>query len=262
MVDSDKQWIRLGQLDPYLKTVRTLDPYKLDPALPQEGQDFYFASGERYVTDLFDTIERHVLPGFKPRTAVDFGCSVGRVAIPLARRCELVIGLDVSTNALREAEHNTARFGVSNARWLPSDDALTRVTAPIDLFHSYNVLQHLPVSRGLTIVRRALTTLAPGGVIAIHVPYADDASRLRHAINWAQAHVPGVHMLANLTRGRPYDYPHMLMNPYDLTAVLSLLREHGCHGAHCKFIDQHRYPGAIVIARVPIATSEGTPSSG
>jgi trans-aconitate methyltransferase len=99
--------------------------------------------------------------------------------------------------------------GVTNARWLVSDDDLSQLLEPIDLFHSYNVLQHLPVSRGMAILARAVTRLAPGGVIAVHVPYADRASALRHAVNWAQAHVPGIHALANLARRRPVDYPHM-----------------------------------------------------
>jgi 2-polyprenyl-3-methyl-5-hydroxy-6-metoxy-1,4-benzoquinol methylase len=249
MVDSDKHWARLGRIDPYLKTVRTLDPYKLDPNMPVKGEARYFASGERYVTDLFETIERSVCSGFKPKTAVDFGCSVGRIAIPLAKRCELVIGLDVSPDALAEAERNASRFGVTNTRWLPSDDQLTRMADRVDLFHSYNVLQHLPVARGLSIVRIALARLAPGGVIAVHVPYADRASPVRRAINWAQAHIPGIHLIANITRGRPYDYPHMLMNSYDLTTLISLLCEGGCAGVHCKFINQGRYPGVLVIAR-------------
>jgi SAM-dependent methyltransferase len=250
MVDSDKHWVRLGRIDPYLSTVQTLDPYKLDPDLPGDG-DGYFASGERYVSDLFATIARHVSSGFKPRSAVDFGCSVGRVALPLARRCESVIGLDVSKDALGEGERNAARFGVSNVRWLHSDDELSQITDRVDFFHSYNVLQHLPVHRGLRIVRRALALLAPGGAIAVHVPYADRASPLRQSINWSQAHVPAVHRLANVVRGRPHDYPHMLMNTYSLTTLLSILREHGCDDAHFKFIDQRRYPGAIVIACVP-----------
>lgn len=190
MVDSDKQWVRLGRIDPYLKTVRTLDPYKLDPTLGRDI-DAYFESGERYLSDLFETIRRYVAADFKPRVAVDFGCSVGRVAMPLARRCESLIGLDVSPDALGEAERNAARLGTTNARWLPSDDDLSQVTEPIDLFHSYNVLQHMPVARGLHVVHRALSRLAPGGVIAVHVPYDDHASQVRHAINWAQANVPG-----------------------------------------------------------------------
>jgi hypothetical protein len=57
-------------------------------------------------------------------------------------------------------------------------------------------------------------------------------------------------MLANLARHGPVDYPLMLMNAYDLTVLLSLLRERGCDDAHCRFVDQGRYPAAIVIARL------------
>lgn len=252
---SDKHWIRLGRIDPYLKTVQTLDPYKRDGS---DGYDLdsYFASGERYVADLFRTIEQHVAPGFRPRTALDFGCSVGRVAIPLARRCDSVVGLDVSPDALAEAERNAARLGTRNARWLSSDDDLSQVTQPVDLFHSYNVLQHLPVERGLHILRRALSVLAPGGVIGVHAPYDDRASQVRRAINWAQAHVPGVHALANVARGRPFDYPHMLMNRYDLAAILSLFDERGCTGVYCRFIDQGRYPGVLMIGLMPPSASK------
>jgi SAM-dependent methyltransferase len=247
-MNSDKHWIRLGQIDPYLKTVKTLDPYKLPANLPGDGE-WYFASGERYLADVFEAIGRHAGASFRPGTAVDFGCSVGRIAIPLAQRCDRLIGLDVSRDVLSEAARNAARFGLSNTRWLQSDDDLSQIPEPIDLFHSYNVLQHLPVARGLRVVRAALRRLAPGGVMAIHVPYADRASRLRHLINWAQANVPGVHNLANLARGRAFHYPHMLMNPYDLPTLFSLMRQHGCSDVNCKFVDQGRYPGAIVIAR-------------
>jgi trans-aconitate methyltransferase len=250
MADSDKAWARLGRIDPYLNTVRSLDPFKLDPDLPRDA-NFYFASGERYVVELFAAITRHVAPGFEPRAAVDFGCSVGRVTLALARRCASVIGLDVSRDALAEAERNAARARIFNARWLPSDDRLSQVTEPVDLFHSYNVLQHLPVPRGLCVVRRALTRLAPGGVLAVHVPYADRASWLRRRINWAQARIPAAASLANVTRGRPFNYPHMLMNAYDLNVLLSILAERGCRDAHVKFVDQGRYPGVIVMARAP-----------
>jgi trans-aconitate methyltransferase len=250
MVDSDKNWARLGEIDPYLSTVKTLDPYKLDPTLGRDI-DGYFESGRRYLSDLFEAIELHVAPNFRPRVAVDFGCSVGRVAIPLASRCESVIGLDVSTDALSEAQENATRLGMTNGRWLASDDDLSRITESVDFFHTYNVLQHMPVERGLHVVRRALERLAPSGVIAVHVPYEDRASHLRHAINWAQANVPGVHWLANLARDRPLRYPHMLMNPYNLGDLLSLMQQRGCGGVYCKFVDQGRYPGAIVIAAAP-----------
>lgn len=73
MVNSDKHWAELGRQDPYLGTVKTLDPYKLDPTLTQD-MDGYFESGNRYLTDLWAAIRQHVTPDFNPRLAVDFGC--------------------------------------------------------------------------------------------------------------------------------------------------------------------------------------------
>ena len=74
MVNSDKHWARLGLIDPYLSTVKTLDPYKLDPTL---GRDIgaYFESGERYLSDLFQSItqiEGLVDAGIDPDRVVKF----------------------------------------------------------------------------------------------------------------------------------------------------------------------------------------------
>jgi 2-polyprenyl-3-methyl-5-hydroxy-6-metoxy-1,4-benzoquinol methylase len=248
MIDSDKQWIRFGEFDPYLKTVQTLDPYKLDPTLPPAAES-YFVSGERYLDEVFGDIDRSVAPGFRPTHAVDFGCSVGRIAIALARRCELMTGIDIAPQSLIEAERNTQKFQIRNARWILSDDTLSRLDGPVDLFHSYNVLQHIAVDRGMRIIERALELLTPQGVIAVHVPYADRGSAVRRAINWAQATIGGVHQLANVVRRRPMSYPHMLMNPYDLAEIFGLLARYGCDQVHCRLVDQRRYPGAIVMAR-------------
>ena len=111
MVDSDKHWIRFGQFDPYLRTVKTLDRHKEARSRSASGGiEYYFQSGERYIADLFREIDRYVSPGFKPKRAVDFGCSVGRIAVRLAARCETMIGIDIAPEAT-EAEKNAITFG-------------------------------------------------------------------------------------------------------------------------------------------------------
>ena len=95
MVNSDKHWARLGRIDPYLSTVKTFDPYKLDPTL---GRDIgaYFESGERYLSDLFETIRLHVAPDFRTTAGCGFrllgGASSNSVGAPLsvARRSRRV----------------------------------------------------------------------------------------------------------------------------------------------------------------------------
>ena len=249
MINSDKEWIRLGREDPYLTTLRTLDPYKRN--LKNGGETDFFASGEQYVIDLMGTIEAQLASEFHPGTTVDFGCSVGRLALPLARRSGVLFGLDVSPDVLLEAKRNADLHHINNIQWTLSDDELSLVPNGLEFFHSYNVLQHIPVNRGLHIIERALERLGPGGVLAVHFPYADRASSLRKAINWAQANIPGVHGIANIARRRPRSYPHMYMNAYPLPAVLSAIRKRGCVGTVCRFVDQGRYPGVMLLARTP-----------
>jgi hypothetical protein len=87
MVDSDKHWARLGRMDPYLSTVKTLDPYKLDPTLGRDTAA-YFESGERYLSDLFEAIKVHIAPGLEPTLGCGFrlfcGASGNSAGTPLS----------------------------------------------------------------------------------------------------------------------------------------------------------------------------------
>ena len=58
-------------------------------------------------------------PDFERRAALDYGCGVGRLTLPLAERCEHVYGVDVSPSMLREAARNAARMGLPNVEWVP-----------------------------------------------------------------------------------------------------------------------------------------------
>jgi 2-polyprenyl-3-methyl-5-hydroxy-6-metoxy-1,4-benzoquinol methylase len=60
--------------------------------------------GVDHIDFVFETIRRHFVPNFKPSSVLDYGCGVGRLLIPLAERCECVVGVDVSDTMLREAQ--------------------------------------------------------------------------------------------------------------------------------------------------------------
>ena len=76
---------------------------------------------------LWDAIRRWVAPRFAPRSALDFGCGVGRLLVPLARRCPSVVGVDVADSMLAQARARCDAVGVTNVRLLKSDDRLSRV---------------------------------------------------------------------------------------------------------------------------------------
>ena len=86
--------------------------------------------------------------------------------------------------------------------------------------HSFIVLQHVPTRTGRTDLRDLASLVAPGGVGVVHVPIA--ASHwLAHAHTWATRTIPFAYNVANLLRGRPWAYPHMQMNVYQLNPLAS-----------------------------------------
>jgi 2-polyprenyl-3-methyl-5-hydroxy-6-metoxy-1,4-benzoquinol methylase len=128
-------------------------------------RDDFFQSGEAFITGVLEQVERLFGP-IAPGRAMDFGCGVGRLALPLARRFRSATGVDISASMLAEAARNAARAGLGNLDWVLSDERLTRVEGPFDFINSYIVLQHIPPHAGMRLIARLLDLVAPGGARA------------------------------------------------------------------------------------------------
>ena len=61
-----------------------------------------------------DFAQRHLGRELRPAVAVEFGCGVGRIVVPLAGRCERAIGVDIAAGMLEEARVEAARRGRAN----------------------------------------------------------------------------------------------------------------------------------------------------
>jgi SAM-dependent methyltransferase len=218
----DKSWKKWGQADPYY-AVLTSEKYRGENLAPNVAE--FFATGQDHITDLLEHLHR-LYDGMTNGTALDFGCGVGRLLIPLALRYERAIGVDISEGMLEEAAINFDKYGLSNATFVVSTDTLPQVRGNLDLVHSMIVLQHIPARRGLQIMERLLNLLNPGGIAALHVPISPH-SLIRNAFNLATSRVPGLNTLTNVVRGRRPGDPFMLMNNYDPEAVFRLFRRCG-----------------------------------
>lgn len=229
---TDADWEHLARTDAYWSVI-TDDQFR-QKNLDADARARFFASGEEAIDALFRTIRTHVDPQFAPRRALDFGCGVGRVLLPLAGRCREVVGVDVSETMLAEAESNCREFGIGNAALVKSDDALSAVRGPFDLVHSVIVLQHIPPSRGVGIFRRLVDLIGPGGVGALHVTYAvpepppapPPSSRWR-VIGWA--------LLSPLRRSAAAaSEPEMQMNAYPIDTLLGVIHAAGARWLHAE----------------------------
>ncbi len=86
--DTDKEWEKFGKDDPYFG-VLTDNKYQKSN-LTDEKKNEFFKSGFDYINNVLANIRQHIDQTFTIKKALDFGCGVGRLVIPLANLAEEV----------------------------------------------------------------------------------------------------------------------------------------------------------------------------
>lgn len=100
--------------------------------------------------------------------AVDLGCGSGQVTIPLAGRCERVLGVDVSPLLLERLRAKAAAAAVTNIETLTVPiEALELSPGSVDLVVSNYALHHLRDSEKARLLSRAIHWLRPGGRLVV-----------------------------------------------------------------------------------------------
>jgi 2-polyprenyl-3-methyl-5-hydroxy-6-metoxy-1,4-benzoquinol methylase len=243
--DTDSAWERYGSADPYYGVVS--HPRFREASKPGPEREEFFQSGESYISSVL-AIAHALFPAFAPRRAVDYGCGVGRLVIPLARRVSQVVGVDISESMLAEARRNCSEAGLANVDFALADDGLSRLQGEFDFIHSYIVFQHVPVKRGLRIFRGLLDRLTDGGVGIVQFTYANANKSARRGTYLLRKWVPGAHSLLEILRGRPPG-PHMQLNSYPLDKLMAMLQESGCHEVSVRFSNHGEHYGALLFFR-------------
>lgn len=241
---TDAAWEWWGRNHPYFG-VLTEQQYQ-GQKLPRESAEEFFMTGTQYVDFLWSTIESIFEPGFRPSRALDFGCGVGRLTIPLARRVPRVTGIDISPSMLLVAQDSAAQYQAANIDFVESDDELSRLgEEQYDLIISFIVLQHIPVKRGYRLFERLVSHLSEGGIGALHFTYETPARPLdwrspRQLLNRLRYRSHLINGLVNSLKGKPFDspIPVMEMNAYDLTVVHKILHENACPRSFAQYWSQ------------------------
>jgi SAM-dependent methyltransferase len=162
-----RDWEDLARLDPLWAIAST--PEKRFGGWDEEE---FARSGERKVAALLQRLDALGLPERRGR-ALDFGCGVGRMTIPLANAFEEVTGVDIAPAMLEQARERAADLPRLRFVLNESDDLDAFAGETFDLVYTGLVLQHLP-SRPMAL--RYLSELAglvgTGGVLVAQVPIA------------------------------------------------------------------------------------------
>ena len=228
-----KGWDYFGRSDPYYAVLTEQHYHRTN--LNEEARSRFFETGQLHMNEALDTIKSQLNGSFRPNRGLDFGCGVGRLAIPMAAICNSVVAADVSQFMLKEAEENCKRIGITNVEFVRSDDELHGISGPFDLINSHLVFQHIPRKQGMKMFRRLLEMLNDGGVGVFHFTYFRRSSIIIRFVYWIRKSSRFMNGLANLILKRPLGYPMMEMNEYQLNEVFRALQENSCKPSQVTF---------------------------
>ncbi len=227
MRDTDADWTRIGNIDPYFG-VCTDDRFRRERMTDEDRADF-FVSGMSDVAFVL----RHVHPR-EMNKALDFGCGVGRLSLALASKFGNVVGVDISQPMLQEARKHAALVGASNVLFvneIPDDT--------FDFVLSYIVLQHIPPERGILLLQQLLGKVRAEGAAAIQLTFypKKPASQFKKFRRWAKSCLPGRAKTeddaAKMISMFPYDMHSVIKAFFDLgfTNIKLVKTDHGFIGA-------------------------------
>ncbi len=104
------------------------------------------------------------------RNALDFGCGVGRLTAPLAKRFDRAIGVDVSATMLDNARRLHRSLANCHFQLNDADDLAQFADASFDVVLSLFVLQHLESTALIeTFLGEMARVLAPGGALVVQL---------------------------------------------------------------------------------------------
>ena len=212
---TDDVWRNFGKDDPYFG-VLSHEEYSRANLTPA-GMEKFFKSGETHIAELLALIERDAIP-LRIGRALDFGCGVGRLLIPLATRFREAIGVDVSEGMLTECRKNLEHRKLTNVLLFERIPNLE-----FDLIHSALSFQHINAVRGYDIISDGWSKVAPGGLLAIQLPIRFTGSRAAWQLRQLRNALPILQIPYNILSRRRWNQPGVQMNVYDLNVISAIL---------------------------------------
>lgn len=216
-------------------------------------------TGYKHIGSLAGRIKSRTGVSLESRRALDFGCGWGRLALPLAERCEYVYGVDVSPSVLREAERNASEKNASNVEWLLVD-RLAELRGRYDLVLSVLVFQHIPVEEGERLFATLVQGLRPGGVGLIDLvlrpgePVRGLLRSMKRSVAVSRNPLTMIRDRERSSLAPLRGYLHLLKGSYSLNRVGRLLAEAGVNDWHVELQpapDSEDHDVASIIFRKP-----------
>ena len=158
-----QSWTHLGEVRPFHSV---LSQERFLPKNIRSSEEEFWLTGEREAVMIDALLAAQGVRDLDSKTAVEYGCGLGRVTLPLAERFASVHGYDISPTHLAGARARAQSLGTTNIGFhLGADDFFTDLEK-CDFFYSNIVFQHNPPPIAMELIRLALKSLKPSGLAA------------------------------------------------------------------------------------------------
>ena len=239
MRDTDADWQSMAESEPFY-SVLTSEEF-LSARLDQAAIDRFYASGETDICWVFDKLTYH-FGAFEPKSALDFGCGVGRLTFAMARRASSVTGVDIAPAMVDHANKRCAQLGQANVRFqteIPDNR--------VEWINSYIVLQHVPTAHGLRILRRLFDLVVAGGRISIQLTISREPRLAGQFLYASDVAFFDGQKIAAVTAELKQPTGRMFMFDYDMNLVLAMLRRSGFAELHLIMTDHDGHHGVWIL---------------
>jgi SAM-dependent methyltransferase len=162
-----RQWHALGMDKPHFSV---LTHAKFLPQAFKDNEAAFWQSGYTDLNIIRWALEHADTELTQDCVAVELGCGVGRVSVPVSEKVSRLIAYDISRPHLDIAARHAVEVGRRNIEFRHHDPREPITFEPCDLFFSFIVLQHNAPPVIYAILDAAFSALRPGGIAVFQVP--------------------------------------------------------------------------------------------
>jgi len=258
----DPRFEAFAAREPHFAVLTT--PKFLRAHLTPDTEREFFGSGEALVDYMFSLIQERLAQDFAPTSILEYGCGIGRLAMPLAQRAARrggsVVAVDRSPAMLDFARCEAARHRVDNIVFATPAEFRAE-NKSFDFVSCYLVLQRIRESDGLGLVRDLLARTTPGGIAVFSIPYRSTVRPAVRALRLLREAMPLVNRLVNVLRGKPATDPFIASHTYELSTVLGVVQEQLVGTTNVVLEPQEGLQAALLFIEKPLTILKGETSA-
>jgi SAM-dependent methyltransferase len=129
--------------------------------------DNFFATGRDFIKTMMDYYKSLNI-NMRYGDCLDFGCGVGRLTQPLAEWFERIVGVDISSEMILQA--NKFNKYPAKVRYLQNTENLPFADATFDYVQTHIVLQHVDYALSMHYLEEFTRVLRPEGILYFQLP--------------------------------------------------------------------------------------------